>query len=76
MDTILDMTKVFLSSICFSLLPTDVAWDNIHSFCSYRVIALKMFSEENAPVTNHNRGKFLYDLVQWVMIYCMRLDIP
>ena len=29
MDTILDMTKVFLSSVCFCLLPTDVAWDNI-----------------------------------------------
>ena len=64
MDTILDMTKVFLSSVFFSLLPTDVAWDKILSFCSYRVIALKYFSEEMAPVTNHNRGKFLYDLVQ------------
>ena len=29
MDTILDMTKVFLSSVCFRLLRTDVAWDNI-----------------------------------------------
>ena len=29
MDTILDMTKVFLSSVCFRLFPTDVAWDNI-----------------------------------------------
>ena len=26
MDTILDMTNVFLSSVCFSLLQTDVAW--------------------------------------------------
>ena len=32
MDTILDMKKVFLSSVCFSLLPTDVAWDNIFYF--------------------------------------------
>ena len=29
MDTILDMKKVFLSSVCFCLLPTDVAWDNV-----------------------------------------------
>ena len=29
MDTILDMTKYFLSSVCFCLLLTDVAWDNI-----------------------------------------------
>ena len=29
MDTILDMTKVFLSSVCFRLFPTDVACENI-----------------------------------------------
>ena len=29
MDTILDIIKVFLSSVCFSLVPTDFAWDNI-----------------------------------------------
>ena len=40
MDTILDMKKVFLSSVCFRLLPTDVAWDNIFLFCSCLVIAL------------------------------------
>ena len=28
MDIILDMTNFFLSSVCFSLLPNDVAWDN------------------------------------------------
>ena len=28
MDTILDVTKVFLSSVCFLLFPTDVACDN------------------------------------------------
>ena len=32
MDTILDMTKVFLSSVCFLLFPTDVACDNILFF--------------------------------------------
>ena len=31
MDTILDMTKVFMSSVCFRLFPTDVACDNIFS---------------------------------------------
>ena len=34
MDTILDTKKVFLSSVCFSLLPTDVAWDNLFLFMS------------------------------------------
>ena len=29
MDTILDITKTFLYYVCFCLLPTDVAWDNI-----------------------------------------------
>ena len=29
MDTILDVTIVFLSSVCFLLFPTDVACDNI-----------------------------------------------
>ena len=43
MDTILDMTKDFLSFVCFRLLPTDVAWDNICFFCSYQVIALEYF---------------------------------
>ena len=28
METILDMKKNILSSVCFRLLPTDVAWDN------------------------------------------------
>ena len=28
MDTILDMKNVFLSSVCFLLFPTDVAWGN------------------------------------------------
>ena len=27
MDTKLDIKKAFLSSFCFCLLPTDVAWD-------------------------------------------------
>ena len=34
MDTILDMTKVFLSSICFRLFPIDVACDNFFWFVS------------------------------------------
>ena len=29
MDTILDTTKVFLSSVCFLFFPTDVAFENI-----------------------------------------------
>ena len=35
MDKILDMKNVFLSSICFRLLPTDVAWGTIFSFVSF-----------------------------------------
>ena len=51
METILDMTKVFLSSFCFSLLPTDVPWENIFFFCLCRVIALAYFLGKMAPVT-------------------------
>ena len=40
MDTMLDTTKI-ISSVCFSLLSTDVAWDNL--FFSCRVIALAFF---------------------------------
>ena len=29
MDTLLYTTKVFLSSVCYSLLLNDVVWDNI-----------------------------------------------
>ena len=50
MDTILDMKKN-LSSVCFLLLPTDVAWDNIFSFCSCRLISLAYFFGKMAPVT-------------------------
>ena len=28
METILDMTKVFVSSVCFRLSPINVVWDN------------------------------------------------
>ena len=28
MDTILNITKVFMYFVCFSLLPTDVVWYN------------------------------------------------
>ena len=51
MDTILDTTKVFLSYVCFHLLPTDVAWDNIFFFYSCRVIALAYIFGKMAPVT-------------------------
>ena len=44
--TILDMKKVFLSSVCFCLLTTDVAWENIFFFCSCRVISLAYFLEK------------------------------
>ena len=36
MGTIFDMTKQFVSSIYFSLLPIDVAWDNLFSFVHVR----------------------------------------
>ena len=51
MDTILDMTKVFLYYIYFSLLLTDVAWDNIFLFCSCRVTSLAYVFGKMAPVT-------------------------
>ena len=47
MDTILDMTNVFLSSVCFCLLPIDAAWGNI-VFFSCRVIALAFFWKNSA----------------------------
>ena len=51
MDTILDMTKVFLSSVYFRLFPTDVAWDNIFFFCLCRVITLAYCFGKMMPVT-------------------------
>ena len=51
MDTILDMTKVFLSSFCFRLFPTDVACDNVFFFCSCQVITLAYRFGEMVPVT-------------------------
>ena len=51
MGTILDTKKVFLYSICFSLLPIDVAWDNIF-FGSCRVIALAYCLGKMALVTD------------------------
>ena len=50
MDTILDMTKVFLSSVCFRLFPIDVACDNFF-FCSCRVITLAYRFGKMVPVT-------------------------
>ena len=52
MEKILYMTKVFPSSICFLLLPTDVAWDNIFLFFSCLIIALAHFLGKMAPVTS------------------------
>ena len=51
MDTIFYMKLLYLSSVCFSLLPTDVAWDNIFLFCSCQVIALAYCFGKIAPVT-------------------------
>ena len=51
MNTILDMTKVFLSSVCFLLFPTDVACNNIFFFCSCRVITLAYRFGKMVPVT-------------------------
>ena len=51
MDKILDTTIFFLSSVCFRLLPTDVAWDNIFFFCSYQVITLAYSFGKIVPVT-------------------------
>ena len=59
METILDMTKVFLSSVCLRLVTTDVAWYNIFFFCSCRVIALAYFLGEMAPVTAIMGGIYL-----------------
>ena len=50
MDTILDTAKVFLYSVCFCLLQTDVAWDNIFFFCSCWVIELLYCFGKMAPV--------------------------
>ena len=47
MDTILDMKKVFVSSVCFSLLTTDVTGDNYFYF-SFWVIALAFFWKNGA----------------------------
>ena len=62
MDTILGMTTIFLSSICFSLLPTDVAWYNIFLFCSCRVIALAFFLEKwcRSPTIRGGGGYLLF----------------
>ena len=51
MDTILDMAKVFLSSVCFNLFPIDVACDNIFFFCLCRVITLAYSFGKMVPVT-------------------------
>ena len=50
MDTILYMKTLFLYSVCFCLLPTDVAWDNFYFF-SWQVIALAYCFGKMVPVT-------------------------
>ena len=56
MHTTLDMTKVFLSSTYFRLLPTDVAWE-IFFFCLCRVIALAFWGGGGAG-RRHNGCNF------------------
>ena len=50
-DTILDMTKKFPSSVCFCLFPIDVACDNTSFFCLCRVITLAYRFGKMVPVT-------------------------
>ena len=50
MDTILDITKVFLSSICFRLLLTDVACEIFFLYLCC-LIALAYIFGKMAPVT-------------------------
>ena len=58
MDTILDMTKTILSSVCFRLLTTDVAWDNIFFFCLCREITLAYLFCQDGTVHRHNGCNF------------------
>ena len=51
MDTILDLTKVLLCSVCFRLFPIDVACDNIVFFSSCQVITLAYRFGKMVPVT-------------------------
>ena len=51
METILDMTKLFLSTVFNCLVTTDVAWYNIVFFCSWRVTAFAYLFGKVAPVT-------------------------
>ena len=49
MNTILDMTRFFMASVCFRLLLTDVAWDSFFLlFVSDNCIGI--FLGEMAPV--------------------------
>ena len=54
MDTILDMTNVFLSSICFCLFPIDVACDNIFFCCSCWVTTLEVTNTETVMAGNED----------------------
>ena len=48
METILDITKVFMSSVCFSLSPTDFSWKKNLLFMSANCIGI--FFVKIAPV--------------------------
>ena len=45
MDTILDTTKVFLSSVCFLLFPTDVVCDNVFLFVLGNYIGISFWQD-------------------------------
>ena len=54
MGTILDMTKVFLSSVCFRLYPMDVACDNIFLLLVSGYYIGKSFWQDGAG--HHHNG--------------------
>ena len=45
MDTILDVKKVFLSSVCFLLFPTDVACDKLFWFVLGNYIGISFWKD-------------------------------
>ena len=51
MDTVLDLTKVFLSFVCFRLFPTDVACDNCFSFVHVGLLHWRIVLAKMVPVT-------------------------
>ena len=59
MGTILDMTKVFLFSVCLSLLTTDVAWDSIFSFVHVWKFHYPIFSKNGAGHRHNGCNLFM-----------------